>query len=255
MVAVVGDGASLYGIQALWSAAHLRRGVLYVILSNGGYVIMDRLAERYGKPAPWPGFGDRRRRAGAGVSAARRGASTTLRGARAALDDAVPRSPGAEEPLLLDVVIEPTTTSRRSPFPDEPFATVCPDRVDAGGRRGGRPPCFRSAGGLRDPEGLLERRLARIELYVYVPFLSVTAQVDTAGAGTAVACSRPGPQAEVLVSRAVGDDERVLARLQRRHGLPSSRSRMKSSPTDGPLQRHAARDRARDELRHVRQRA
>src|SRR5213078_4647615 len=37
VVAVVGDGSSLYGIQALWSAAHYRVGVLFVVLSNGGY--------------------------------------------------------------------------------------------------------------------------------------------------------------------------------------------------------------------------
>ena len=36
VVAVVGDGSSLYGIQALWSAAHYRVGVLFVILVNRG---------------------------------------------------------------------------------------------------------------------------------------------------------------------------------------------------------------------------
>src|SRR3712207_7363335 len=46
VVAVVGDGSAIYGIQGLWSAAHYGAGVLYVILSNGGYAIMDRLAER-----------------------------------------------------------------------------------------------------------------------------------------------------------------------------------------------------------------
>ena len=46
------------GSRALWSAAQERAGVLYVILSNGGYAIMDRLAERHGGDAPWPGFGD-----------------------------------------------------------------------------------------------------------------------------------------------------------------------------------------------------
>src|SRR4029079_17460570 len=34
VVAVVGDGSSIYGIQALWSAAHYGAGVLFVILSN-----------------------------------------------------------------------------------------------------------------------------------------------------------------------------------------------------------------------------
>jgi thiamine pyrophosphate-dependent acetolactate synthase large subunit-like protein len=56
VVAVVGDGSSIYGIQALWSAAHYKVGVLFVILSNGGYAIMDRLAERQGGVAPWPSF-------------------------------------------------------------------------------------------------------------------------------------------------------------------------------------------------------
>ena len=56
VVAIVGDGSSMYSIQALWSAAHYRAGVLFVILANGGYAIMDRLAEQGGGTAPWPGF-------------------------------------------------------------------------------------------------------------------------------------------------------------------------------------------------------
>jgi benzoylformate decarboxylase len=54
VLTVVGDGSSLYQIQALWSAARYRAGVLFVVLSNGGYAIMDRLAERTGAPGPWP---------------------------------------------------------------------------------------------------------------------------------------------------------------------------------------------------------
>ena len=54
VLAVVGDGSSLYQIQALWSAARYRAGVLFIVLSNGGYAIMDRLAERTGSPGPWP---------------------------------------------------------------------------------------------------------------------------------------------------------------------------------------------------------
>ena len=48
VVAVVGDGSSLYGIQALWSAAHYGCGVLFVVLANGRYAMMDRLAEQHG---------------------------------------------------------------------------------------------------------------------------------------------------------------------------------------------------------------
>jgi benzoylformate decarboxylase len=54
VLAVVGDGSSLYQILALWSAAAYEAGVLYVVLVNGGYAIMDRLAERSGASGPWP---------------------------------------------------------------------------------------------------------------------------------------------------------------------------------------------------------
>ena len=110
VVAVIGDGSSLYGIQGLWSAAHYACGVLYVILSNGGYAIMDRLAERTGSDGPWPGFGE------VDVAAVARGFGcparrlTTHQELAAALDEAIPTLAEREEPLLLDVVVAPTTT-------------------------------------------------------------------------------------------------------------------------------------------------
>jgi benzoylformate decarboxylase len=54
VLAVVGDGASLYSILSLWSAVKYDAGVLFIVLVNGGYAIMDRLAERSGAPGPWP---------------------------------------------------------------------------------------------------------------------------------------------------------------------------------------------------------
>jgi benzoylformate decarboxylase len=108
VVAVVGDGSSIYGIQGLWSAAHYRVGVLYVILSNGGYAIMDRLAERHGESSPWPGFGEvdlAQIARGFGCPARR---LTTLDELEAALDEVVPTLAARDEPLLLDVVVAPT---------------------------------------------------------------------------------------------------------------------------------------------------
>jgi benzoylformate decarboxylase len=108
VVAVVGDGSSIYGIQALWSAAHYRVGVLFVILSNGGYAIMDRLAERHGERAPWPTFEE------VDVAAVARGFGCPARRIKAhdelvaALDEVVPTLESRTEPLLLDVVIAPT---------------------------------------------------------------------------------------------------------------------------------------------------
>ena len=56
MVAFVGDGSSLYSIQALWSAAHYGAGALFVVLANGGYAVMDRLAEQHGGAAAVAGL-------------------------------------------------------------------------------------------------------------------------------------------------------------------------------------------------------
>jgi benzoylformate decarboxylase len=110
VVAVVGDGSAIYGIQGLWSAAHYRVGVLFVVLSNGGYVIMDRLAERHGEDAPWPGFGEVELAAvarGFGCPARRIETHADL---LAALDEVVPTLASREEPLLLDIVVAPTMT-------------------------------------------------------------------------------------------------------------------------------------------------
>ena len=110
VVAVIGDGSSIYGIQGLWTAAHYRVGVVFVILSNGGYAIMDRLAERHGEDAPWPGFGE------VEVAALARGFGcparriTTYEELVGALDEVVPTLAERDEPLLLDVAVAPTTT-------------------------------------------------------------------------------------------------------------------------------------------------
>jgi benzoylformate decarboxylase len=56
VLAVVGDGSSMYAIQALWSAARYGVGALFVVLTNGRYAIMDKLAADTGRPAPWPSF-------------------------------------------------------------------------------------------------------------------------------------------------------------------------------------------------------
>jgi len=56
VVAVLGDGSTMYAIQALWSAARYEVGVLLVVLANGGYAIMDALARRHGGAAAWPRF-------------------------------------------------------------------------------------------------------------------------------------------------------------------------------------------------------
>ena len=108
VVAVLGDGSSLYAVQALWTAATYGVGTLFVVLANGGYAIMDRLAELHGggKP-PWPGFPEIRLSALAtafGCPALRVTGHAEL---IEVLDDVVPRLPGMTGPLLLDVDVVP----------------------------------------------------------------------------------------------------------------------------------------------------
>ncbi len=44
VAAMIGDGSALYGIQALWSAAHLKLPITYVIANNRGYrILKERL--------------------------------------------------------------------------------------------------------------------------------------------------------------------------------------------------------------------
>jgi benzoylformate decarboxylase len=111
VVAIVGDGSSLYGIQALWSAAHYGTGVLFVVLANGRYAIMDRLAEQHGGgKAPWPAFEEvsiSRLAEGFGCPATRVESHDEL---LKVLDDVEPTLGGRSEPLVLEVAVVPDTT-------------------------------------------------------------------------------------------------------------------------------------------------
>jgi len=106
VVAVLGDGSSLYSIQSLWSAARYDIGVLFVVLANGRYAIMDRLADKEGTgPAPWPAFEE--------VSISGLAASLGCPISRAAgigelteiLDEVIPTLSTSKSPLVLEVAV------------------------------------------------------------------------------------------------------------------------------------------------------
>lgn len=105
IVAVVGDGSSLYSFQALWSAQHYGVGVLYVVLSNGGYAIMDRLARNAGGSPPWPSLDA----IDVGGLSRSFGCETvrveTYEELVTQLDLVIPTLPHRSEPVLLDVVV------------------------------------------------------------------------------------------------------------------------------------------------------
>jgi benzoylformate decarboxylase len=114
VVAILGDGSTIYGIQALWSAAHYRIGVLAIVLANGRYAIMHELARAHGaaKPggggtAPWPTFDEVSMSGiaeGFGCPARRVLTYTDLIGV---LDEVLPTLADRQEPLVLEVVVRP----------------------------------------------------------------------------------------------------------------------------------------------------
>jgi benzoylformate decarboxylase len=107
VIALLGDGSSIYAIQAVWSAVQYNAGVLLLVLANGGYAIMDKLAEDSGGAGPWPSFG------AVDISAIARGFGCPAVRVRShdelerTLDDVIPRLAQRREPLLLEVAVTP----------------------------------------------------------------------------------------------------------------------------------------------------
>jgi benzoylformate decarboxylase len=106
VVAVLGDGSSMYGIQALWSAAQYHVGVLLIVMANGRYAVMDGLARARGGAGAWPGL-DGVDIAGMarclGCPALRVETHAEL---LATLDDVLPGLAARKEPLVLEVGLE-----------------------------------------------------------------------------------------------------------------------------------------------------
>ncbi|HEX3802179.1 MAG TPA: thiamine pyrophosphate-dependent enzyme [Solirubrobacteraceae bacterium] len=107
VVAIVGDGSALFGIQALWSAAHYSAGVLMIVMANGAYGVMDAQARARGGEPAWPQFPE------LDVAAIARGMGCpairieTFGELQETLPDALYGLRNATEPLLLEVVVTP----------------------------------------------------------------------------------------------------------------------------------------------------
>lgn len=106
VVAIIGDGSSMYSIQALWTAAHLKLPITYVIANNGGYrIIKERLrafhgSDHYiGMDFKNPAIDFLQLAAGLGMAAVR--AANT-----AQLDAAIARAGSESGPLLIEAMVE-----------------------------------------------------------------------------------------------------------------------------------------------------
>lgn len=55
VIAISGDGSALYTIQALWTAAHRRLPIVFLILNNGAYRVLKLNMDRYRGMVQLPG--------------------------------------------------------------------------------------------------------------------------------------------------------------------------------------------------------
>jgi benzoylformate decarboxylase len=112
VVALIGDGSALYNIQALWTAAHERIPLLFVILNNGSYRILKQRTQalrghaaqtgRYvGMDLTDPAVDFLALARSFGVAGCR---VATLDAFRSAIADAL----AADAPRLVDVAIDPS---------------------------------------------------------------------------------------------------------------------------------------------------
>ncbi len=103
VIAVLGDGSSLYTIQALWTAAQHKLPITFVILNNAGYAAVKSLGERMGiaqmpgSEVPGVDFVDVARGVGCRASRVERAAE---------LGPALAQAYASNEPWLVDVCMD-----------------------------------------------------------------------------------------------------------------------------------------------------
>lgn len=111
VIAILGDGSSMYSIQALWSAAQLKLPITFVIIKNGAYEALNEfrhhfnLRELPGTQLPQLDF----------CGLAESQGVRALRVSRPEeLDEALTRAFSAKEPTLVEVGIAPSADSSSS---------------------------------------------------------------------------------------------------------------------------------------------
>ncbi|HEX5077731.1 MAG TPA: thiamine pyrophosphate-binding protein, partial [Geminicoccaceae bacterium] len=106
VVAVLGDGSAMYSIQALWSAAHQKLPVVFVICNNGGYRILKQRLKAFHDDDRFIGMDFR----DAPIDVAGLARSFGVRAHRvehgADFDALFSEALAASEPVLLDVVVD-----------------------------------------------------------------------------------------------------------------------------------------------------
>jgi benzoylformate decarboxylase len=103
VIALLGDGSSMYAIQALWTAAQLQLPITFIIVNNRRYEALLQFGRHFGLA----------RTVGTTLAELDFCGLATSQGCKAlrveradALDDALRRALAAAEPTLLEVIVE-----------------------------------------------------------------------------------------------------------------------------------------------------
>jgi benzoylformate decarboxylase len=103
VIALLGDGSSLYSIQGLWSAAQWGLPIVFIIVNNGRYEALRQFGQQFGlqktEGTALPGIDFSAIAAGQGLKARRVTTPDEL-------DGALQAAFSAREPWLLDVVVQ-----------------------------------------------------------------------------------------------------------------------------------------------------
>jgi benzoylformate decarboxylase len=105
VVCIIGDGSSMYSIQALWSAARYGADVTFIVINNRGYSILKGFRDALGAGDTVPGLDVE----GVDFVGVARGLGID---GELVEDDrdllpAIKRASNAGRPYLLDVVVDP----------------------------------------------------------------------------------------------------------------------------------------------------
>jgi benzoylformate decarboxylase len=102
---IIGDGSSMYSIQALWSAAQYGADVAFIVVNNSGYSILKGFRDVLGAGEKVPGLDV----PGIDIVSVARGFGVEgeMVEKAEALGPAVERALGAGHPYLLNVVVDP----------------------------------------------------------------------------------------------------------------------------------------------------
>lgn len=105
IIALIGDGSAMYGIQALWSAAQLELPMTIIIINNAGYLALKHMGtlfqmqELVGVDLPGIDF----------VGLAKSlGCEAERVSTPGALDETLSRALASHRPFLVDVIVEPS---------------------------------------------------------------------------------------------------------------------------------------------------